>query len=107
MTMQSDSSFRAHLPDLNMDRFTAMREQDCYQYAVTFKEKKNPPWLHALYEHWQGLLSEPFKGITANALRDKTTFVLTMSLFVEDYSQIYSSWKTKGFPLSTLSKPQN
>ncbi|KFG80081.1 hypothetical protein MANI_019538 [Metarhizium anisopliae] len=76
MTMPSDSSFRAHLPDLNTDRLTAMREQDCHQYAVAFKEKKNPPWLHALYEHWQDLLSEPFKGITANGRLQPDLFKL-------------------------------
>lgn len=64
MAAQLQSSpFRTHLPDLSTERFTS-RNQNCYEYAAAFKQNKNPPWLHALYEHWRELLTEPFKGIT-------------------------------------------
>ncbi|KAJ3546539.1 hypothetical protein NM208_g1954 [Fusarium decemcellulare] len=58
------SPFRAHLPDLQIDRFTTMKKQDPYEYARAFKENGAPPWLHGLYLHWRKLLSEPFKGVT-------------------------------------------
>ncbi|KAI1027804.1 hypothetical protein LB503_011890 [Fusarium chuoi] len=58
------SPFRAHLPDLQIDRFTTMKKQDPYEYARAFKENGSPPWLHGLYLHWRKLLSEPFKGVT-------------------------------------------
>ncbi|RFN54492.1 hypothetical protein FIE12Z_1280 [Fusarium flagelliforme] len=58
------SPFRAHLPDLQTDRFTTMKKQDPYEYATAFKENGAPPWLHGLYLHWRKLLSEPFKGVT-------------------------------------------
>ncbi|KAL2670196.1 hypothetical protein Neosp_014663 [[Neocosmospora] mangrovei] len=58
------SPFRAHLPDLQIDRFITMKKQDPYEYAKAFKENGAPPWLHGLYLHWRKLLSEPFKGVT-------------------------------------------
>ncbi|RSL46001.1 hypothetical protein CEP54_014037 [Fusarium duplospermum] len=57
-------SFRDHLPDLTIPRFTTMQKQDVYEYAKVFKENKQPPWLHALYCHWLELFNEPFKGVT-------------------------------------------
>lgn len=57
-------SFREHLPDLTIPRFTTMQKQDVYEYAKAFKENKQPPWLHALYCHWLKLFNEPFKGVT-------------------------------------------
>ncbi|OHW96862.1 hypothetical protein CSPAE12_04451 [Colletotrichum incanum] len=56
--------YRQHLPDINIPRFTTMRNQDAHEYAKTFKESGNPPWLHALYLHWRDLFKEPFSGIT-------------------------------------------
>lgn len=69
MASQSPSSkdarsFREHLPDLTVPRFTTMQKQDVYEYAKAFKENKQPPWLHALYCHWLELFNEPFKGVT-------------------------------------------
>ncbi|KAI8657538.1 hypothetical protein NCS57_01132000 [Fusarium keratoplasticum] len=69
MASQSSSpkdarSFREHLPDLTIPRFTTMQKQDVYEYAKAFKENKQPPWLHALYCHWLKLFNEPFKGVT-------------------------------------------
>ncbi len=60
------SAFREHLPDLSTPRFVAMQNQDPYQYAQAFKDQQSPPWLHALYTHWQSLHAEPFKGITSD-----------------------------------------
>ncbi|KAK7742376.1 hypothetical protein SLS53_004521 [Cytospora paraplurivora] len=56
--------YRKYLPDLTTPRFTAMQEQGAYEYAKDFKEKRQPPWLHALYLYWLELLKEPFKGVT-------------------------------------------
>ncbi|KAI9151260.1 putative MFS multidrug transporter [Paramyrothecium foliicola] len=61
-----DGSFRDHLPDLQSQRFTVMREQDAHSYAQSFRENGTPPWLHSLYLHWRKLLAEPFKGITTD-----------------------------------------
>ncbi|KAL2406453.1 hypothetical protein ABEF95_015583 [Exophiala dermatitidis] len=58
------SEYRQYLPDLSQPRFTTMAKQDPWVYAKEFKEKGNPPWLHALYLHWLELLKEPFKGVT-------------------------------------------
>lgn len=58
------SEFRQYLPDLSIPRFTTMQKQDPYEYTKDFKENGAPPWLHALYLHWQKLLAEPFKGVT-------------------------------------------
>ncbi|OAQ93766.1 hypothetical protein VFPFJ_02928 [Purpureocillium lilacinum] len=62
------SAFREHLPDLSTPRFVAMQNQDPYQYAQAFKDQQSPPWLHALYTHWQSLHAEPFKGITSDGV---------------------------------------
>lgn len=43
-----------------------MQQQDAHQYAETFMENKRPPWLHALWQHWRDLWTEPFKGITSD-----------------------------------------
>lgn len=58
--------YRKHLPDLNVPRFQAMKQQDAHEYAHEFKTKHNPPWLHALYMYWRSLLAEPFKGVTSD-----------------------------------------
>jgi hypothetical protein len=58
--------FREFLPDLATPRFTAMQQQDAYEYAAEFKKHGNPPWLHALYLHWRRLFLEPFRGITTD-----------------------------------------
>jgi hypothetical protein len=65
----STSPYRAYLPDLTTERFTRMKQQDCYEYAQAFKESKNPPWLHGLYQHWMTLLAESFKGVTSDGMR--------------------------------------
>ena len=59
-------TFRAHLPDLSDERFSKMRRQNAHEYAKQFKEEGNPPWIYALYRHWQQLLAEPYKGITTD-----------------------------------------
>ena len=41
-----------------------MKTQDAHEYANDFLTKQNPPWLYGLYQTWQQLLKEPFKGIT-------------------------------------------
>ena len=109
------SSFRAYLPDLNSDRFTSMKQQDCYQYGHHFKESKQPPWLHALYEHWQRLHSEPFKGVTADGTSDmicaqaapwcKLVAIFLMAVKAP-FDPGYISWRTRVFLLATSSMPQ-
>lgn len=56
--------FRKWLPDLKHPRFTAMQNQDAYEYVNEFKTDQNPPWLYNLYVHWRELFHEPYKGIT-------------------------------------------
>jgi hypothetical protein len=58
--------FREHLPDLSIDRFTTMQKLNAHEYGEGFKQHGQPPWLHALYMHWQQLLAEPFKGVTSD-----------------------------------------
>jgi hypothetical protein len=43
-----------------------MQRQDAHEYANEFKQRGNPPWLHALYLHWRRLFQEPYKGITSD-----------------------------------------
>lgn len=57
-------AYRQHLPDLSIPRFTEMQKQDAHEYAKTFIEGGNPPWLHGLYLHWRKLFQEPFRGVT-------------------------------------------
>lgn len=64
--MPEASPFRKFLPDLSIDRFKFMQKQNAHEYAAAFKESGQPPWLHALYMHWQGLLTEPFKGVSSD-----------------------------------------
>ncbi|RSL47060.1 hypothetical protein CEP54_013581 [Fusarium duplospermum] len=59
-----DSSFREHLPDLSIPRFTTMQKQNAYEYVEAFKTSGQPPWLHGLYLHWRKLFEEPYQGIT-------------------------------------------
>ncbi|RMJ18901.1 hypothetical protein CDV36_001415 [Fusarium kuroshium] len=61
-----NSSFRKHLPDLSIPRFTTMQKQNAYEYAEAFKTSGQPPWLHGLYLHWRKLFEEPYQGITNN-----------------------------------------
>ncbi|EEU37428.1 uncharacterized protein NECHADRAFT_51556 [Fusarium vanettenii 77-13-4] len=58
------STFREHLPDLSIARFTTMQKQNAHEYAQAFKSSGQPPWLHGLYLHWRRLFEEPYKGIT-------------------------------------------
>lgn len=58
--------YRRHIPKLDVPRFQMMKQQNAHEYAHDFKTKHNPPWLHALYEHWRSLLAEPFKGVTSD-----------------------------------------
>ena len=60
------SVFRSYLPDLSLERFQVMQQQDAHQYATCFKQSKDPPWLHALWEHWVKLSQQPFIGITSD-----------------------------------------
>lgn len=60
----SQSSFRKWLPDLTLERFTKMRDQNAHQYADDFFKLAQPPWLKALLAFWQELAQEPFKGVT-------------------------------------------
>ncbi|KAM0345700.1 hypothetical protein ACHAPU_006355 [Fusarium lateritium] len=67
MTSPDESNaapYRQFLPDLTTLRFTTMKNQNAYEYAESFKDKGNPPWLHGLYRHWMSLFKEPFRGIT-------------------------------------------
>ena len=57
-------AYRKYLPDLSIPRFTIMKQQDANVYATEFKEKGNPPWLHALWLQWRKLFAEPFRGVT-------------------------------------------
>lgn len=58
--------YRKHLPKLDTPRFQIMKSQTAHEYGQDFKTKHNPPWLHALYEHWKALLAEPYKGVTSD-----------------------------------------
>jgi hypothetical protein len=40
------------------------QQKDAHEYAQDFIENGQPPWLHALYQHWKKLFKEPFTGIT-------------------------------------------
>lgn len=60
--------YRQYLPDLGLERFQVMRNQDAHEYAHDFKTLRQPPWLHALYMHWLELLQEPFKGVTSDGM---------------------------------------
>ncbi|KAF4332797.1 hypothetical protein FBEOM_13395 [Fusarium beomiforme] len=75
-TAASQGEFRKYLPDLSTPRFVAMQQQDAHSYAADFKENKNPPWLHALYEHWKDLYKEPFKGVTSDGVVQQGLFDL-------------------------------
>jgi hypothetical protein len=66
MEQPAESPYRQHLPDLSSPRFTTMAKQDAHAYAAAFKEGGNPPWIHALYQHWLALLNEPFRGVTSD-----------------------------------------
>lgn len=61
-----------------------MQEQDAREYAEAFKESGQPPWLHALYMHWQELFKEPYRGITNDGTvcpkRSQSFFHLHISL---------------------------
>ncbi|KAH8914419.1 hypothetical protein BT69DRAFT_1342927, partial [Atractiella rhizophila] len=59
-------SYHAHLPDLSTPRFQALAKSDCFSHAAAFKERKQPPWLHALWEHWKTLYQEPLVGVTSD-----------------------------------------
>ncbi len=58
------AGYRAYKPDLSIPRFQIMKTQDAHEYANDFLTKHNPPWLYGLYQTWQQLLKEPYKGIT-------------------------------------------
>lgn len=61
---QSAAAYRQFIPDLNTPRFTTASKQDVYEYANFFITNKAPPWLWNLTKAWEGLLEEPFKGVT-------------------------------------------
>ncbi|KFY51018.1 hypothetical protein V496_09010 [Pseudogymnoascus sp. VKM F-4515 (FW-2607)] len=63
---RGSAEFRKYIPDLNTPRFQTAKVQDCYQYAETFQESHNPPWLYNLTQAWQELLREPYKGLTTD-----------------------------------------
>lgn len=65
---KGSAEFRKYIPDLNTPRFQTAKVQDCYQYAETFQESHNPPWLYNLTQAWQELLREPYKGLTTDGL---------------------------------------
>lgn len=70
------AGFREHLPDLKNARFAKMQQQDAHEYALCFKQDRNPPWVHALWQHWQELFYEPFRGITNDGVVRKNLFAL-------------------------------
>ncbi|KAF5566671.1 NAD(P)-binding protein [Fusarium phyllophilum] len=72
----SRGEFRKYLPDLSTPRFVAMQKQDAHSYAADFEKNKNPPWLHALWEHWKDLHKEPFRGVTSDGVVKQDLFRL-------------------------------
>jgi len=64
MAGSKGSNYHQYLPDLSLPRFTTMATQDAHVYGEAFKKSGNPPWIHALWQHWRKLLKEPFKGVT-------------------------------------------
>ncbi|KAI1810492.1 hypothetical protein GGS20DRAFT_567329 [Poronia punctata] len=67
-SQHSPSAFRQYLPDLDSPRFTTLAQNDAHSHAEELKEKRAPPWLYGLYQHWMKLLQEPFKGITNDGI---------------------------------------
>lgn len=61
-----NGTYRKHLPNLGELRFVKMQNQDAHQYSKSFKNQHSPPWLYALWQHWQELSRAPFQGITNN-----------------------------------------
>jgi hypothetical protein len=59
----NDKAFRQFLPDLTQSRFTTLQKQDAREYAAEFKDNAQPPWLHALWQHWRQLFEEPFLSV--------------------------------------------
>lgn len=59
-------TFRDYLPDLTTPRFQRLAECDARAHAAELVEHQRPPWLYALYRHWQALLAEPFRGVTTD-----------------------------------------
>ncbi|KAJ1327413.1 DUF3500 domain-containing protein [Microdochium nivale] len=64
----SPAGFRQHLPDLSQPRFVALAAADAHTHAAELLERRRPPWLHGLYEHWMRLLQEPFRGVTSDGV---------------------------------------
>jgi len=61
---QAAAGFRAHLPDLDSQRFTSAAKQNIYEYVKCMQDDRAPPWLHDLTKIWEKLLAEPYKGVT-------------------------------------------
>lgn len=98
--------YRQYLPDLGLERFQAMRNQDAHEYAHDFKTLRQPPWLHALYMHWLELLQEPFKGVTADGMLPGQLMDIQLSVAQEMSSRVYLRCKTKGSQFSKSSTQQ-
>ena len=58
--------YRKFLPDLSTSRFVELARSDAHDHVRAFHEHQRPPWLHALYQYWQKLFEEPFKGLTSD-----------------------------------------
>jgi hypothetical protein len=76
MAESESVTFRNYLPDLTKPRFTALQQQDAYEYAAAFKDHGQPPWLHGLWVHWRELFVEPYRGITNNGVVRRNLFTI-------------------------------
>ncbi|KAK6844156.1 hypothetical protein PG995_014266 [Apiospora arundinis] len=76
MAEDEQAAYRQFLPDLDSPRFTTMQQQDAKEYAAAFQRDKQPPWLHALWQHWRTLFAEPFRGITSDGVVRPGLFTL-------------------------------
>ncbi|KAL9090834.1 MAG: hypothetical protein Q9159_001775 [Coniocarpon cinnabarinum] len=69
MSVESNKTtgeFRAYLPDLTTPRFVDLAKSSAHDHVQSFHQYSRPPWLKALYDHWQRQLEAPFKGVTTD-----------------------------------------
>ncbi|EUC40257.1 hypothetical protein COCMIDRAFT_41388 [Bipolaris oryzae ATCC 44560] len=101
--------FRPFLPDLTQSRFVTLQKQDAHEYASIFKGSAQPPWLHALWQHWRQLSEEPFRGITNDGvvrsgffpLQDEGVAVPEIAVVAQELLPLLDeSWSNPEFLLS-------
>lgn len=61
---EASVAFRQHLHDLSTPRFTTAAKQTVYEYTKDMQDNRRPPWLYDLTKVWEGLLAEPYNGVS-------------------------------------------